>query len=331
MEYPWLFMLASIACAAILVICSTAVVAKTAKLDAPKIDLTVDSYEDSKEPFGAVFKIHNDGICILSNISAAANYRTASAPLIINCVTAINPIPYLKPGRRSSLHFAGYPKELPFDPKTWVTIELHFKTAMIQRDTNATFGFVVKRDTTGNYSWYDVGEGQTVKEMRTAMNGIPLTGMNILPFLDVHVTRVEDISITNTAYPLKVSYTWQNIGGVPATAVYIEWKLWGISENGHRFGERYTNIWPLALSQQVLLPGMTNGNYTVYGGPLASKAFQPLMSGYMALVGDVQFKDLANHTYGMVIRAIRTNGQFEVRYLDMTDYYRELAPDFHMK
>jgi hypothetical protein len=69
---------------------------------------------------------------------------------------------------------------------------------------------------------------------------------------------------------------------------------------------------------------MTNRMATVYRDKTSPAIFDGIMSGNLTLLGMVQFKDLENHDYGMHVRAIRTNNEFEVRYLDLTGYFKEI-------
>jgi hypothetical protein len=106
-----------------------------------------------------------------------------------------------------------------------LNIKIEYSMAKSKRYTTI-FQFKITKTADGRKVWVQQGDGITLEQLRDEINHEPenrTTPFDVAPFLDVRVNSVENNSNSDTNHPLKISYSWQNRGHVPATGVYIEW------------------------------------------------------------------------------------------------------------
>jgi hypothetical protein len=231
----------------------------------------------------------------------------------------------LNPGRKMDIGFDG-PAQ-PFKVGTLVNIQISYSADSLPNGTNQAFQFSVSKDSDGKYVWIDAGNGMTPNEVAD-VNRTVTTPFDVAPFLDVRVNSVENNSQSDTNHPLKISYSWQNWGHVPATGVYIEW---GVMRLRDSFIIVWSNRWPVAFLNEVLKPNATKATSTVYSDKTSPAVFDGILSGNLVLIGNVHFKDLQNNDYQMAVKAIRTNNEFQVRYINLGGHFQEIEKDFKIK
>jgi hypothetical protein len=321
---PWLFMVASAICVAFFVATTKAIErkeGKVAEMRLPKVDLMIGPVLDGKKPFGTTFIIKNAGQVSIKGVWANAYW--GSGKLMVHGVAALNPIPELKSGGQWGLHFARYPHLPPFRPITFINIEINFKQEGVPGETNAIFQFCLRQNTIGDYVWIPAGEGQSMKAISDAMNKEDYRMIDAVPFLDIHINAVEDVSQTNKDYPIKFDYSWRNIGGQPATDVYIEWAAMKKDNSPYMIWNHHG----LGI-HEMLWPGMTNETSRIYTEGPNHDVFAGITTGSLTLIGVVLFKDVHSHEYAMQVSAIRTNSLFEIRNVGLGGYFTELQRTF---
>jgi hypothetical protein len=82
---------------------------------------------------------------------------------------------------------------------------------------------------------------------------------------------------------------------------------------------------------EVLQPNASNSTFSVCSDKTSPALFDGIMSGNHVLIGAVHFKDFQNNDYQMAFKAIRTNNEFQVRYVNMGGHFLEIEKDFKMK
>ncbi len=195
-------------------------------LSIPPIALDIGPVLDSKDPWGTSFIICNQSHRIISNVWAVAYWRDLDASKKdLFSRAALNPVPELLPTGKQGLHFAsiGPPVQFrPFGSRTFVNIDIRFTPVSLGHETNQIFQFCVAQDHAGNYIWIPSGEGQSLRILTAEIDKQALRVIDTIPFLDLRVDSIDDISLTDKNYPIQINYSWKNIGGEAAIAVYIE-------------------------------------------------------------------------------------------------------------
>jgi hypothetical protein len=294
----------------------------------PMVSLDLGPCLDTKDPFGQTFVICNQGKQPVSNIwSHAYWYDPSTAKKMVLDFCIINPSIRLTHGMKQALHFTemdfSSPKNHfpPFGARTFVNIDIKYTPDSSPHETNQIFKFIIYQDSAGNYVWLPTGEGESVKDIFDRMDQQTARMIDVVPYLDVRVTAVENVSETNKEHSLQIVYSWKNIGGRPATGIVIEWSVF---DDQNWIFHCWSNRWSYAVLNQILWPGMTNGEARFYRDNTSPAFYEGIMSNKLKLFGAAQFKDLQNHDFDMLFKAIRTNDEFEVRCLALGGYFQEI-------
>jgi hypothetical protein len=278
------------------------------------VSLEIGQPLDPKDPFGFPFIVHNQSRQTIHGIWGLAYWNDASGPMkrtILGRFTA-SVVP-LKPGLSLGLNISGQAGFPQFMPKTFVNIEIGYTPDSFPHETNQIFKFCVAQDTAGNYVWIPRGEGETLNDVSARIRQQkPSNIADVFPILEVKINSVENISYINQKYPLKISYSWKNVGSATATWVYIEWC---ILDEQDGVIVTWVNRWSEAALKQILWPGMTNGENRFYRDPTSPAIYEGIMSGRFKLIGIVSYNDLETNDFSMQIKAVRTNDVFETRIL----------------
>ena len=274
-----------------------------------------------KDPFGTILVIQSK--TLVSNVWARAYWHNGNVPANNFGFIVTNIADRLPPMIGQNVDFYDVEKsygEMPFATRAFVNVDVRFTPGGLPYETNQTFQFFVRRGDNGDYHWSANGAGKSMEEVSKECRGLPF------PLLDVRVTSVEDNFQFDKQHPFKISYTWQNWGQSYAKNVYIEWGVW---DGQHVLF--WTNTWDKKVFDQLLAPAESNSTYTTYSDKTHPAILNGILSGNLMLLGTAKFKDFESNEYEIDMKAIRTNGAFDVRYIRLGGHYGEINKKFGVK
>jgi hypothetical protein len=266
----------------------------------------------------------NESKTLISNVWARAYWHNENVPAINFLLVVTNVADRLPPMIGQNVDFYDVEKShgsMPFPAWGFVNVEVRFTPGGLPYETNQTFQFFVHRGENGDYHWSANGAGKSMEDVSKECHGLPF------PLLDVRVTSIEDNFQFDKLHPVKISYSWQNIGQSFAKNVYIEWCAW----DGQQTFLRWTNTWDKNVFDQLLAPAESDSTYTTDSDKTYPAVLNGIMSGNLTLFGTAIFKDFENNEYEIDMKAIRTNGAFEVRYIKLGGYYGDIDRKFGVK
>lgn len=292
-------------------------------LNTQSVSLELGPNLDTKDPFGQGFVIHSTQP--ISNTWAEMNWQNVNMKRVVLSTIAANPSPRISQNYSQGLHFSradltspkwDFP---PFEARTFVNVEIRYTPAFSNFETNQTFQFCVARKDNGEYVWIPSGEGKDIKSVVAEIHQKSLRAIDIIPFLDVKIIAVENLPQEDKDYPIKISYSWSNIGGRPATAVYIEWAVLDENYMPHMIWNHHGQGFV-----EMLWPGMSGRVARVYTESPDHDIFNGIISGKYMLVGTVLFMDPEKHQFAMQFKSIKTNNVFEIRCAGLGGYFEEI-------
>ena len=297
----------------------------------PAVSLDVGQVVDPKDPWGTGLIVCNQSKDPISNIWAAAYWNDPDGPtkhIIIGDVAIVRTeelLPTLKQGFHFSRFDNASPKSdfPPFGHRTFINIDIRYTPKSLKYETNQVFEFCIYMDSAGNYLWIPDGSGETEDAITARISQQPSRLIDNVPFLDLRMDAFENISQSNKRYPIKMEFSWKNIGGIAANGVYVEWAaldknyvprmIW--DHHGEGIGG-------------VLWPGAIGRESRIYTESLNQDIFEGVESGKYVLAGTALFKDMEDHTYSMQFRASKTNEDFDVKVVGLGAYFNELMSEF---
>jgi hypothetical protein len=289
----------------------------TKKIEMPIISLQTGQTLDSKDPFGQVFIVSNAGPPSISNVWARCFWHYPNISSNVNfIIEAVNSSGIIKSGKSQSLHFANIDGTSPqsivpsFKGRVFVSMEV-FYTPESSTETNDTFEFCVAKDSSGNYMWMYDGEGESWESSASQTNQI--SPKDSVPFVDVEVREIKNVSKDYPDYPFQIVYYWTNISTWPAEHVTIQWCI--IDAQSQETA--WINKWPYQFYNQILWPGMTNGEARAFRDKTSPAIYNGIFSKNLRLFGALTYDDLNTNNYQVWFKIIPTNNIFETRYLSI--------------
>jgi len=300
--------------------------------DAFTVSLDVGQPIEPARAFGTKLTLENQSPQPIYHVHCRLFWHDMSGAgrRFLNDIALINDIPRLKPHMKQAISVALLPHQpvlAPFQDKTFVDFEIGYTPQSWAHSKTDLFEFCVVKNESGNYVWLNSGEGRTVEEMRAEIMSRPSTPVESVPLLSLAVTGIEHIDpIVNGGHKLRLRYLLSNIGGTPATEVVAQWRC--LDERSHEI-YFWTNRIQAELLAKVLLPRAEQTNWTDFSDrtpPGLPSLVERTLAGNAAWFGQLNWKDTSGADFIGHVRSFFTNGQFQVRYLDLRSPYGEWTP-----
>jgi hypothetical protein len=288
-----------------------------------KVALDIGPDLEPNDLFGTKLILQNLSQESISQICFTTYWKDSEGPAkhLNHVLSGIVADDELKPSMKLTLGIRplGSPPPVPLGKRTFVQIEITYIPKLWKNTKTDRFQFCVLRDSNNGFLWLPAGEGKTLKEFFESAV-LPKSILDTIPFLMMNVTGIEKIDPKqNKGCELQLNYDVCNVGGMPAVNHRTQWTAID-ALNGRILG--WTNHF--ANTEDLIWPWHPWNFSTKLGKTIDSNFYEGILSGRLTMVGRTYYQDIEKHEYAIILMAIHTNNQFEVKYVDLQGHFREL-------
>jgi hypothetical protein len=301
--------------------CALLLVFRPQKTAAPNPIITLHAMPnfDPTIPFITSPVLENEGPGTIYHVKWRAwlNDTNTAAWRIIFTNSNTPEIPHLAPRKPQTIEIQPGIAPPVIGPSTFLNVDIIYTPEGWSHETNTLFRFKVALGTDGKYAFIEEGDGETLDEVKAEISRRPLHFIDVVPLLDVRILSIEDISATNSHYPLAITYSWKNVSGMPVTQVYITWAAWTAPDSEIM----KIMTWEVETNEpyfnQLLIPGQWRWERRIYtSGPFDEfrNLYGGIMSGKLMLTCMILEIDQNGGKWWTLVAAIPTSNGFQMMY-----------------